>query len=107
VPYYLVLLRGSKKLDEESMHTDAHERFITSLIRENKILLGGGLASPPKDVYAVYVLHCDEIDSARHIASEDPFVVNEVLSAECVEWKLVGINPDAIDPAEILRPDDV
>jgi hypothetical protein len=26
---------------------------------------------------------------------------------ECVEWELVGINPEAIDPAAVVRPDDV
>jgi hypothetical protein len=34
-------------------------------------------------------------------------VRGEVARPECVEWDLVGINPDAIDAAAVLRPYDV
>jgi uncharacterized protein YciI len=107
VAYVLVLLRAGENADDEPVHAAAHEAFISSLIRRNLILLGGALADPVDDVYAAYLLRCDGVDEARAIAAEDPFVVDDVLRAHCVEWPLVGINPDAIEDSMLVRPADV
>ena len=37
----------------------------------------------------------------------DPLVRERVMRADCVEWRLVGIDPDAIDAELVLRPGDV
>ena len=105
--YVLVLLRAGGNADDESAHADAHEAFISSLIRRNLILLGGALAEPVDDVYAAYLLRCEGAHEAREIAAEDPFVVNDVLRPHCVDWPLVGINPDAIEDSAVVRPEDI
>jgi hypothetical protein len=53
------------------------------------------------------VLRCGSLEEAGKIAAEDPFVTNGVMRSVCVEWQLVGINPDAIDDEAIVRPKDV
>jgi hypothetical protein len=107
MPYVLVILRGGTNAGEEQVYSSAHERFITSLIKQNLVLLGGAFAAPAADAFAAYVLRCDGVDDARAIASQDPFVLHDVVRPECVEWDLVGINPQAIDPPAVVRPDDV
>jgi uncharacterized protein YciI len=104
MPYVLVILRAGSRSDDEQLHAAAHERFITSLIERNLVLLGGAFASRFDDVYAAYVLHCDGVAEARALAADDPFVVGDVARPECVEWQLVGINPDAIEDSAVLRP---
>jgi hypothetical protein len=59
------------------------------------------------DLDAAYVLRCGSLDEAREIVATDPFVINDVARPEPVVWKLVGINPDAIDAAAVLRPEDI
>jgi hypothetical protein len=71
------------------------------------VLLGGAFTAPAADAFAAYVLRCDGADAARAIASQDPFALHDVVRPECVEWNLVGINPEAIDQAIVVRPDDV
>ena len=105
--YILVILRGGPNVDADHIHAEAHEQFITSLIRNNVILLGGGFAEPVGDVYAAYVLRCGDVGEAQAIAARDPLVMNDVLRPECVEWSLVGINTDAIDATAVVRPGDV
>jgi uncharacterized protein YciI len=107
MPYVLVILRGGENAGADELHARAHERFITGLIRRNVVLLGGAFAEAIDDVYAAYLLRCSGVEEARAIAAEDPFVIHEVVRPECVEWELVGINPDAIDAAAIVRPEDV
>jgi uncharacterized protein YciI len=107
VGYYLVLLRGATNADDDQRHAPAHERFITSLIRRNVILLGGAFAHPVGDAYAAYVLRCASADEASRIAAEDPFVEHDVVQPDCVEWQLVGVNPEAIDAGHVVRPEDV
>jgi uncharacterized protein YciI len=106
MPYVLVILRAGANASEERVHARAHERFISSLIEQNLVLLGGSLVVPLGDAYAAYVLRCHDVEEARQIAAEDPFAVHDVVRPECVEWELVGINPDAIDPSVVVRPDD-
>jgi uncharacterized protein YciI len=103
--YVLVILRSGNNINDDA-HAHAHEAFITDLIRRNIILLGGAFASAIDDAHAAYVLLCG-LDDARAIADEDPLVVNDVMRADCVEWQLVGINPEAIDDSAIIRPRDV
>ncbi|HYX89224.1 MAG TPA: hypothetical protein VE753_07630 [Gaiellaceae bacterium] len=105
-PYVLVLLRSGSRLADFALHAPVHERFITDLIRRNAILLGGELGEPIGDVQAAYVLRCS-VAEARAIAAEDPYVEHEVMRATCVEWRLVGVNPDAIDAGTVIRPADV
>ena len=93
-------------MQDEQLHAAAHEQFISSLIRRNLVLLGGAFGVVVDDVYAAYVLRCGGIRQACAIAADDPFVVNEVLRPQCVEWELVGINPDAIDASTVVRPTD-
>ena len=107
MPYVLVILRHGGKADDEELHVSAHERFIGSLIKENVILLGGAFAEPLDDALAAYVLRCSGVEAARAIAADDPFVVHDVVRPECVEWELVGVNPDAIDASAVVRPQDV
>jgi uncharacterized protein YciI len=105
--YVLVLLKKGSNSKDEPLHAEAHERFISSLIRRNLVLLGGELADAVDDVYAAYVLRCRDVREARAIAADDPFVLNGVVRSHCVEWRLVGVNPDAIDTATVVRPPDV
>jgi uncharacterized protein YciI len=105
--YVLVILRDGSRGQEEHLHAAAHEQFITSLIERNLVLLGGSLGAPLDDVYAAYVLRCGGVAEAEALAATDPFVVNDVVRPECVEWQLVGINPDAIDDDAVIRPSDV
>jgi uncharacterized protein YciI len=105
--YVLVILKDGRNADAEPLHAAAHETFISSLIKRNAILLGGAFADAVDDAFAAYLLRCDDVEEARRIAAEDPFAVNDVVRPLCVAWELVGVNPDAIDRAAVIRPEDV
>ena len=105
--YVLVLLKAAENVDDDARHAAAHEAFITSLIKRNLVLLGGGFAEPVDDAFAAYVLHCGSVEEALRVASDDPFVVHDVVRPVCIEWRLVGINPDAIVESAVIRPQDV
>jgi uncharacterized protein YciI len=107
MPYVLVILRGGANAEDEPLHAPAHERFISSLIKQNVVLLGGALSEAVDDAYAAYVLRCSGLEEARGIAAADPFVVHDVVRPECVVWELVGINPEAIEASAVVRPRDV
>jgi hypothetical protein len=107
MPYVLVILRGGGNADDDQLHALAHERFISSLIKRNVVLLGGAFAKAVDDVYAAYLLRCSGVEEARGIVAEDPFVLHDVVRPECVEWQLVGVNPEAIDASAVVRPEDV
>jgi uncharacterized protein YciI len=107
MPYILVILRDGANAQDHLVHAAAHERFISSLIKQNLVLLGGAFADGAEDVAAAYVLHCGGVEEADRIAAGDPFVTHDVLRPECVEWELVGINPSAIHPSAVVRPEDV
>ena len=107
MPYVLVILRGGGNADSEQFYAPAHDRFVSSLIKRNVVLLGGRFAMAVEDAYAAYVLRCSGVDEARRIAAEDPFVVHDVVRPDCVEWELVGVNPDAIDASAVIRPEEV
>src|ERR671922_777420 len=104
MPYVLVILRGGENAEAEQLHAPAHEQFISSLIRQNIVLLGGAFADAVDDAHAAYVLRCSGVREARGIVAEDPFVVHDVVRPECVEWELVGVNPDAIEASAVIRP---
>jgi uncharacterized protein YciI len=95
--YVVVFLRRGENAQEER-YDEAHEAFIDSLISRHAILLGGPFGALLGDVDGAYVLRCGSLDEAREIASEDPLVVHGVSRAECLEWRLVGIDVDAIEP---------
>src|SRR5919201_4643467 len=107
MPYVLVILRGGANAESDRLHAPAHEEFITSLIKQNVVLLGGAFAEPVGDAYAAYLLRCRGIEEAREIVAADPFVAHDVVRPECVVWELVGINPDAIDASAGFGPGDV
>jgi uncharacterized protein YciI len=54
--------------------------------------------------HAAYVLRCDDLDQARALAAEDPFVAHDIARVEVFKWHLVGINPEAIAPASVVTP---
>jgi uncharacterized protein YciI len=101
--YVLVMLRRGPNAAGDQLHTAAHEEFISSLIRENRVLLGGSFATAVDDADAAYVLACSDVEEARRIAAEDPLAEHGVVSPDCVEWQLVGVDSDAIDPADLIR----
>jgi hypothetical protein len=61
------------------MHAEAHEAFITDLIRRELVLLGGGLVRRAGDVDAAYVLRCGSVDEAAAIAAEEPYAQRAVV----------------------------
>jgi uncharacterized protein YciI len=107
MPYVLVILRRGGNADGEPAHAAAHEGFIDSLIERNLVLLGGGFAGSFDDADGAYLLRCSGVEEARRIVATDPYVIHDVVRAECLVWELVGINPDAIDAETVLRPEDV
>jgi uncharacterized protein YciI len=107
VSYVLVILREGERMEQEPAFAAEHEQFIDSLIARNVVLLGGPFAAPVGDADAAYLLRCGSVEEAQAIAAEDPYVRGEVARPECVEWDLVGINPDAIDAAAVIRPQDL
>ena len=52
-------------------------------------------------------LACESIESGRALAAQDPYLSDGVYTPRFLEWKLVGINPDAIDPELLVRPADI
>jgi hypothetical protein len=105
--YVLVILRGGEEVGEEPLHSSEHERFIDSLIGDNAVLLGGPFATSVDDAGAAYVLRCRDVEEARAIAARDPLVIHGVVRPQFVEWELVGVNPAAIEPSVLIRPEDV
>ena len=105
--YVLVMLSPEGRHKEPAEMTERHVKFITRLIRRNKILLGGGLDDSANPRRAAYLLKVASLEEGRSLAFEDPFVGESAYAASVVEWKLVGINPDAIDPEIVVRPEQV
>jgi uncharacterized protein YciI len=103
LPYFLVLLQPVAGAAEPP----EHEPYVDSLVSRNVVLLGGDLEPRVAGADGAYVLHCSTLADARRIAGEDPLVTSGSSRAEVVEWQLVGINPDAIEPALVLRPGDI
>jgi uncharacterized protein YciI len=105
--YVLVMLSPAGRDKEPAEMTERHVKFITKLIGRNKILLGGGLEDSARPRRAAYLLNVTSLEEGRSLALEDPFVREGAYSATVVEWKLVGINPDSIDQALVVRPEQV
>jgi hypothetical protein len=63
------------------------------------VLLGGPFAEPVGDLTGAYVLRQATLGEAEATAAQDPLVHHEVICADVVEWLLVGIDPDLIDPS--------
>jgi uncharacterized protein YciI len=100
--YFLVLLSDQPEGGPETTVALAHERFIDSLIARNAVLLGGGFETPMSGFYAAYVLAADDIATARAVAQDDPLVRDAGVRCAVTEWRLVGIDPAAIDPSQIV-----
>jgi uncharacterized protein YciI len=83
---------------EESKHAGAHVEFIDSLIERRLVFLGGDFSKAVGEIGAAYLLRCDSLETAREIAAEDPYSISGVCRQEIVEWRLVGIDPNLIDP---------
>jgi uncharacterized protein YciI len=81
---------------------EAHERFIDSLIARHLVLLRGSFAGRVGSATAAYVLRCDSVRAAREIAAADPVAAAGAATLEFVEWHLVGIDPEAIDPSLVV-----
>ena len=105
--YVLVMLRRGENDSDYRLYAAAHTDFIEGLIKQNRILLGGAFATRAGDVEAAYVLRAGDVDEARTIAEADPFATAGVCRPECRRWELIGINPDAVDEALVVRPDDI
>jgi hypothetical protein len=105
--YVLVILKEGSNVGAEQLYAAAHERSISSLIKRSAVLLGGAFAETFDDAYAAYILRCEGVEEAKRIAAEDPFAINDVTRPECVEWRLVGINPDVIEASAVVGPEDI
>jgi uncharacterized protein YciI len=101
--YVLVMLVPVGHQKETTEMTERHVKFITELIRGNKILLGGVLEDSVSPGRAAYVLQVASLEEGRLLAFEDPLVREGAYSASVVGWRLVGINPDSIDQALVVR----
>jgi uncharacterized protein YciI len=102
--YALVLFRRGRTPETDEI-TRAHEAFITGLIRRQRILLGGPLATAAGPFSAAYLLRCDSLEEASEIANADPYFREGVYRPEIVRWDLVGVDPEAIDPELSLSLD--
>lgn len=105
--YVLVLFRAGARSHELEAHAEAHNEFVTSLVRSNAVVLGGDFSEPIGDAHAAYLLRCDSFEVARETIAGDPFFAHDVLEPQLIEWRLVGVNPDAVEPSDVLTPRDV
>ena len=101
---YVLVLLGDVPSDAANQIAAEHERFIDALIASNSVLLGGGFETPVNRFSATYVLATHDIATATALAHEDPLVHDAHATCEVTEWRLVGINTAAIDPAQTLQP---
>jgi len=99
VPYFLVLLVPSSNHQAGSEHFAAHVSFIETMAAAHVVLLGGDFDSAVEGAEAAYLLRTGSRDAAQAWAAKDPFVAHAVYRPRIVAWKLVGIDPGAIDPA--------
>lgn len=98
----LVLMAGTVDVPDELDR--AHEGFIGELDREDRVVLGGGLAPAAGAYVGAYVLRCASLEEARATAAADPLVAAGAVRCDVVEWQLVGVNPDAVDREALLYP---
>jgi uncharacterized protein YciI len=82
----------------------AHEEFIGELEAQHRVILGGELAPPVAGHYGAYVIRCDSLDEARAIAARDPLVKRGAVTLTVTEWRLVGVDPEAVDRTSLLFP---
>jgi hypothetical protein len=52
-----------------------------------------------------YLLRAASVADAEEWVTRDPLVASGRCQAELLEWDLVGINADALDPTLLLRGD--
>jgi uncharacterized protein YciI len=96
--YVLVFFRAGSRLHDRRQHAAEHEEFVTMLIEHNHVLLGGDFVPPVSDLHAAYVLRCASVAAALEIAARDPIFSSGAYEPHAVEWDLVGINLEAIEP---------
>lgn len=101
--YFLVLLGDTPGSVLEHTAANDHERFIDSLIASNSVLLGGGFGTSINGFSGGYVLAAEDIATATALAHRDPLVRDAHATCDVTEWRLVGINTAAIDPAQTLQ----
>ncbi len=99
VTYFLVLLLPGGNHQAGPEYFEAHVEFIETMAAANVVLLGGEFETPVEGAEAAYLLRTASQAEAEEWASRDPLVKNEVYRPRVVAWKLVGINPGAIEPS--------
>ncbi len=105
--YLMVLLAHGPRHPGASDADERHEAFITELIRQNRILLGGKWSRMAGPFAAGYLLHCDSMAEGKRIVDGDPYVMEGVYEPTLVEWLLVGINPKAIEDELVLTSENL
>jgi hypothetical protein len=95
--YVLVLLRHAA-----DAAAPEHASFVDSLIERKLVFLGGALAPAVGDLEIAYVLRCSGVEEAEAIVADDPLVRSGAFRAECIEWRLVGIDLDVVDPGLVV-----
>lgn len=102
VPYFLVLLEASTNRKQEEKYRIQHMEFIDSMIEQNKVLLGGSLGTGLKEMEGAYLSNVRTYAQAEEWALKDPYFEHNVYRAHIIQWDLVGIDKNAIDPLLIL-----
>lgn len=97
MPYALVLLLPGPRFDARPRVAPRHRAFMEALIARGVVLCGGPLDGPG-EAFGAYVLRCPGPTEGARVAAEDPYVREGVCVAKTRAWKLVGIDPRAIEP---------
>jgi uncharacterized protein YciI len=98
VPYFLVLLEASANRQQEEKYRAQHMEFIDSMIEQNKVLLGGSLGTGLKEMEGAYLLNVRTYAQAEAWVLKDPYVEHNIYTTHIIQWDLVGIDKNAIDP---------
>jgi hypothetical protein len=103
--YVLVLLEDVPGVEVSDDVQRDHVDFIDSPIARNLVLLGGSFDGAVGDASAAYLLACPRRRAggrrrrpARPCGSRRPRLVS---------WQLVGVNPEAVGDALVVRPGDI
>lgn len=97
-PYYLVLLFRGENYTQLGRFADAHVAFITDLIREDRVFIGGDIfplgsypALLPDAPVGAYLLKVGSREDAEATANRDPMIVNRIWTPVFLQWDLVGM----------------
>lgn len=100
--YALAVFSPGPRFPPNAALDEEHVTFITGLARDHAILLGGNFHRPLERFAFAYVLRCGSLEEATATVEREPYVREGTYVSEIVEWKLVGIDPDAIDKSLIV-----